>query len=607
MKKTFIGSCLVIYLLSIFLATSAFSAKGSESTASIGDSNIAGDEKNPAVSDGLQSDGLQPTARGYNKLQFQYLAFPDIVSVDSLGSLEICLVNRGPGMALLYDGAGNFDQVVIYLPVGPMSGDLVDNTVGLSCSSPQNGSWVCEKPEVSGDEVLLTIRPNGRVYVDTGEAICFKVEGVDINAVTGLASLYVDQQISPYRADEPVNRWIDIFKTSTVIDHVTRADTATHADTAANADHATTADSATHATRADTAANADTANNATEAGHAKTADSATSATNAEHAATAGDADTVDGKHASEFLDTSSDTQTKSGGLNVSGKIGIGTTNPLAKLNVKDGTDTNFLVSVAWPEAGGVGVGLNAVNDALNANVPMVFGASKFYFDAGNVGIGTKNPTHKLHVYGDDGEIKIESPNSGSLSNARFVLSVGNEPAWGQGAALQLDGPSLSALPNGLELINRTNGPLVFGTNNLWRMRITSGGNVGIGTDSPSYKLHVIGDIAYTGNIYDVSDFRLKENVTPLTDAIEKVSALRGIYFSLKGESPSKREVGVIAQEVEAVLPEAVSEDAEGYKSVDYSKLTPLLIEATKAQQAIIEKQQAQIEALQARIEALESR
>jgi hypothetical protein len=133
-----------------------------------------------------------------------------------------------------------------------------------------------------------------------------------------------------------------------------------------------------------------------------------------------------------------------------------------------------------------------------------------------------------------------------------------------------------------------------------RLEIDKNGNIGIGTISPSYKLHVIGDIAYTGNIYDVSDLRLKENITPLTNAIEKVSALRGIYFNLKGESPDQREVGVIAQEVEAVLPEVVSEDAEGYKSVDYSKLTPLLIEAIKGQQA-------QIEALQARIEALEIR
>lgn len=156
-----------------------------------------------------------------------------------------------------------------------------------------------------------------------------------------------------------------------------------------------------------------------------------------------------------------------------------------------------------------------------------------------------------------------------------------------------------------------------------QMTILNNGNVGIGTPGPNYRLHVIGDIAHTGGCFTPSDLRLKENITPLENAIEKVSALRGIYFNLKGKS--KREVGVIAQEVEAVLPEVVSTDTQGYKSVDYSKLTPLLIEAVKemkaeneavvkelkvqdeAKQAQIEALKAQNEELRARIEALESR
>lgn len=142
---------------------------------------------------------------------------------------------------------------------------------------------------------------------------------------------------------------------------------ADHAATAANADHALTADSATNAARADTAAIADTATNA---GHAATADTATNAanwtgsgggtqtapkvewasnainasnasnannainaTNASLAARAGDSDTVDGKHASEFLNISSNTQTKAGGLNVNGKVGIGTPSPAFNLDV----------------------------------------------------------------------------------------------------------------------------------------------------------------------------------------------------------------------------------------------------------------------------------
>jgi hypothetical protein len=94
-------------------------------------------------------------------------------------------------------------------------------------------------------------------------------------------------------------------------------------------------------------------------------------------------------------------------------------------------------------------------------------------------------------------------------------------------------------------------------------------------------IRVEGDIQYTGNLSCISDIRLKENITLLRGAIEKVSALKGIYFNFKGESSDNREVGVIAQDVEKVLPELVSTDKQGYKSVDYTKLTPVLIEAVK--------------------------
>jgi len=133
-----------------------------------------------------------------------------------------------------------------------------------------------------------------------------------------------------------------------------------------------------------------------------------------------------------------------------------------------------------------------------------------------------------------------------------------------------------------------------------------GGNVGIGTTTPSYTLHVVGNIAYTGSISDISDLRLKENITPLENGVEKVSCLKGIYFNNKGDSPDKREVGVIAQDVEKVLPELVSTDKLGYKSVDYTKLTPVLIEAVKELKAENDELQEQNNRLESRLSALEN-
>ena len=112
-------------------------------------------------------------------------------------------------------------------------------------------------------------------------------------------------------------------------------------------------------------------------------------------------------------------------------------------------------------------------------------------------------------------------------------------------------------------------------------------NVGIGTTNPGYKLQVgeqgDGTEARANAWNNLSDQRLKRNIRPISDPLQKVQALNGYYYfwneTLKDQS---RQVGVIAQEVEAVLPEIVHTDAEGIKSLNYSKLTALLIEADKA-------------------------
>ncbi len=63
----------------------------------------------------------------------------------------------------------------------------------------------------------------------------------------------------------------------------------------------------------------------------------------------------------------------------------------------------------------------------------------------------------------------------------------------------------------------------------------------------------------------------------------------------------KKQIGIIAQEIETILPEVVLTDPNGYKAVEYSKLTPVLIEAMKEQQAIIESQQKEIDELKAQM------
>ena len=113
------------------------------------------------------------------------------------------------------------------------------------------------------------------------------------------------------------------------------------------------------------------------------------------------------------------------------------------------------------------------------------------------------------------------------------------------------------------------------------------GNVGIGIDNPNVALDVDGDINYTGEIMDVSDIRLKENIVPLQNSLDKISQLNGFIYNLIGEA--ERSAGVSAQDVQKVLPEAVSEIADGYLGVDYTQLIPLLIEGMKQQQSQIDQ------------------
>jgi len=111
-----------------------------------------------------------------------------------------------------------------------------------------------------------------------------------------------------------------------------------------------------------------------------------------------------------------------------------------------------------------------------------------------------------------------------------------------------------------------------------RMRIDGAGNVGIGTTSPSAKLHVIGDILASGNVTAYSDIRVKDNIATVENALDLVSSMRGVTYTLKENGEAG--VGVVAQEMCEVLPQVVNQNGE-YMSVAYGNLVGVLIEAIK--------------------------
>ena len=121
--------------------------------------------------------------------------------------------------------------------------------------------------------------------------------------------------------------------------------------------------------------------------------------------------------------------------------------------------------------------------------------------------------------------------------------------------------------------------------------VTYGGNVGIGR-SPSYTLDVSGTIR--GNNVSPSDKRYKENIKNINSSLDKVLSLQGSVFNWKTKEysdknfPEGDHFGMVAQDLEKVLPEVVYTDADGMKSVAYNELIPVLIEAIKEQQKTID-------------------
>ena len=101
---------------------------------------------------------------------------------------------------------------------------------------------------------------------------------------------------------------------------------------------------------------------------------------------------------------------------------------------------------------------------------------------------------------------------------------------------------------------------------------TSGGTI-------SGNLTVTGAIVANGNVTAYSDRKLKANITKIENALDKICSIGGYTFDMLGTG--QRQTGVIAQELEKVLPEAVIKNDNGYLSVDYGRITGLLVEGIK--------------------------
>lgn len=266
--------------------------------------------------------------------------------------------------------------------------------------------------------------------------------------------------------------------------------------------------------------------------------------------------------------------------------------------------------------------LNVASRVLEINAPdigvsnsgaaltLVDGGPGFAWDI----VATSSSGNNLAIYANgqgrvfvepDGDVGLgdPTPNTGKVNVASRVLQI-DAPfvaANNSGAALTLTDGSFGSAWD-IVATSATGGLAIYG-NSTQVMFMEPNGEVGIGTATPSVELHVVGDVCYTGSIGACSDERYKTEVQTLSNSLEKVTRLRGVTYRWKqGAFPdqkfdNKAHLGFIAQEVESLYPEMVLTDDNGYKSVDYGRLTPVLVEAIKEQQAQIDDLKALVQQL----------
>lgn len=298
----------------------------------------------------------------------------------------------------------------------------------------------------------------------------------------------------------------------------------------------------------------------------------------------------------------------------SGTVGIGTVSPQASLHVSSSTgDGEILVESSANQAKLKLVAGNATDDRaaridfLNAKSSATTpqwtlindfsqnGTNDFWLvnalsvavltakQDGNIGIGTSSPSHRLSIE----------------SNDNALLSLTRTGAGGGSFNLNYTGVSgQEGLYFSEDGVNSSN------------LVLREGGNVGISTSTPSAKLEVNGGIKCIGAVDTSSDARYKTNVAPLAGALDKARRLRGVSYDWnRAAFPQKdfgdrHQLGFIAQEVREILPDAVSEDHDGYLSIGYTAIIPVLAEAIEELQT---QKDAEIAALKQQVAALEAR
>ena len=276
-------------------------------------------------------------------------------------------------------------------------------------------------------------------------------------------------------------------------------------------------------------------------------------------------------------------------------VGIGTTNPTAKLHVIGDSRFTGVINVSGISTLQTTTIIGGGTSTGTANqVLQVTGISSGAYIGGSLGIAITNPAQPLDVNGNVRFRAALVDNNGVTGAASSVLTAGTggQLVWApvvSGGGAAISGINVTQDDTGIRyplLAAGTNGTTTAQYVDATALAYNTLTNcLGIGSTTPTSRLDIIGDIRVSGivtagDFNSSSDIKLKTNIQTIANPIEKVLQINGVSFNWK--ESGKATMGVIAQEVEAVLPELVSDTDP--KSVNYNGLIGLLIECVKDQQ-----------------------
>ncbi|MBI3934018.1 MAG: tail fiber domain-containing protein, partial [Acidobacteria bacterium] len=250
------------------------------------------------------------------------------------------------------------------------------------------------------------------------------------------------------------------------------------------------------------------------------------------------------------------------------------------------------------------IGANAVVSASNALVLGSIAGVNGAANSVNVGIGAPSPGAKLVVLGSEA----------TANGLDAAIRINNVATGGTSWNMRVGATGTSTPAAGFSISDDSNN---------YRLVIDSAGSVGIGPTAPLDKLHVSGELRVNSCVKDygggsiagvcASDARFKKDIVPFAPSLDKVVQSQPVYFHWRAEEfPEKhfgtgRSFGLIAQEVEKVLPELVTRDEQGYRAVNYTELPLLTLQAVrelKGQNDALRKDNEAMKARLARLEAL---